>query len=234
MRDITDQILNKPRYFYCEKDRRNRRFEVCLGRQKANEARWSKVFDPIPFPACENCKQGAENKFLVEAKLMEQTRPKRGRGKRLEDCEHYKGCLDLAAKNNWKNFNCESCPIYKPDLKKEENTRICEECKEKATISPKHPFCASCLAKKGNEAKKAKKSGVVRSNRRGASQPMGKPEKARRGQNTALTVEFSEKHVSILKEIEELAEEEMRPVGLQVVYMLKKQLDSIKEGQAAS
>ena len=57
-----------------------------------------------------------------------------------------------------------------------ENTRICEtEACENKTISPKHPFCASCLARKSNEARtsnkarKAKPKALARSNRKANS-----------------------------------------------------------------
>jgi len=231
MEDQAGKILGHPEYFYCEKAKCKLRLDVCLGRQKANEQR--RAFDPTPFLICENCQQGAENKLLAGAtRPMEPSKPRRGKGGRNEACELYSECLDVAAKQNWKSFNCELCPNYKPDLKKPENKRICEECGKKTTITPKHALCASCLGKKPDKPRKAKKTGVVRSNKGSAGQSIGKLKKACRGQNTALTVEFSEKYISILKEIEELAEEEIRPIGLQVVYMLRNQLNSIKEGRA--
>ena len=227
-----NELLDGPGYFYCERAKCKLRLDICIARQKANQQK--EPFKALAFPICEECSQGTKNKLLTEIKKpIGPAKPKRGKGQRNEACELYSECLDVAAKKVWKLFNCESCPNYKPDLKKPENTRICEGCGKKATITPKHALCASCLGKKPDRPKKAKKSDVARSNKGRAGQPIDKPEQACRGQNTALTVEFSEKYISILKEIEELAEEEMRPIGLQVVYMLRNQLNTIKEGRAS-
>jgi len=58
-----------------------------------------------------------------------------------------------------------------------------------------------------------------------------KPEKSVQGQNEALTINFG-KYGSILKKVENIAEEEMRPVDLQVIYMLKSYLNNEKEDRA--
>jgi len=99
---------------------------------------------------------------------------------------------------------------------KPENTRTCEECKEKPTISPKHSLCASCMARRSNKNRPEKKKKDKAKGNKAARQ-----EKIQQRGNTDLTIEFG-KHVAVLKEIERLAEEEMRPVPLQVIYILKK------------
>ena len=53
-----------------------------------------------------------------------------------------------------------------------------------------------------------------------------KPEKPQQSPDTTLTIEFK-KHPSILREVEKLAEEEVRPVELQVIYILKQYLKSV-------
>jgi hypothetical protein len=53
-----------------------------------------------------------------------------------------------------------------------------------------------------------------------------KPEKPSQSPNTALTIEFK-KHPSILREVEKLAEEEVRPLELQVIYILKQYLKNV-------
>jgi len=52
-------------------------------------------------------------------------------------------------------------------------------------------------------------------------------EKARQDSSTALTIEFGN-HISVLRDIEKLSEEELRPVDLQVIYILKRYLDTRK------
>lgn len=180
-----------------------------------------------------------------------QGKPRQGPGKRHMDCDLYEKCLDLAAKKDWDSFNCEGCtyqekgPGNKPATpEKKENTRICEDCQEKVTLSPNCPYCPSCMAKRSNRAGSAKKGTKAKKPRSGpshqraterpvvalkeekATQRMPKPEKPLSGPNTAITIEFGQ-YENILRRVEGLAEEEMRPVGLQVIYMLKKSLAGI-------
>ena len=224
-----DEILNGPEYFYCEREHCRLRIEVCLKRQKANQER--RPFKSISFVSCEECDQGAKNQLLKTSVAMN---PKRGKGERKLDCDHYGACLDLAAKKDWKSFNCESCLSFEAGIKevpamneKKENTRICEECGEKPTISPGAPFCPSCMAIRSHKARPVKKKGPVKSKKKDTTKDKAEPQKPQQDLNTALTIEFS-KHVSVLREVEKLAEEEVRPVDLQVVYMLKKYISSVE------
>lgn len=224
-----DEILKGPEYFYCEKEHCRLRIEVCLKRQKANQER--RPFKSISFVNCEKCDQGARNQLLKTRVSMN---PKRGKGERKLDCDHYGVCLDLAAKKDWKSFNCESCLSFEAEVKevlkiaeKDENTRICEECGEKPTISPGNPYCASCMSKKSWEARRVKNKGPGEPKKKKTTKDKAQTEKPQQNRNTALTIEFS-KHVSVLREVERLAEEEVRPVNLQVIYILKNYLNSTK------
>ncbi len=51
------------------------------------------------------------------------------------------------------------------------------------------------------------------------------PQKTQQDLNTALTIKFG-KHNAILREVEKLADKEVRPVDLQVIYILKKYLNN--------
>ena len=147
-------------------------------------------------------------------------KPKKGKGKRNLKCEYYKDCLNFTAKEEWDCFNCEGCPRYNPNLKeistspeKKENKNICKDCGEKPTITPTSPYCPTCLSKK---AKKTK-----------ISDPQGglKAKELQKSKNTVLTIEFG-RHSQILRQIEKLSEEEMRPVDMQVIYILKNYLEN--------
>ena len=151
--------------------------------------------------------------------------PKKGKGERFLACPRYESCLDFAAIQNWKAFNCESCGFYIETLQKppaatvkQENTRICEEC-DKTTISPKHPLCASCMARRSNKKRPPKK--------KGDTQGKNKAEKVQQRGNMELTIRFG-KYASLLTEIEKMAEEEVRPPDLQVIYILKSYLNNAK------
>lgn len=178
--------------------------------------------------------------------------PKQGEGDKKIDCDLYEDCLGYAAKKDWHNFNCEACTYIgkgqgtePTTTAKKENTRICEDCKEKPTLSPNCPLCPSCMAKRSNQGRSAKQEPKAKRPRgrppkmrptgnhgdcqkgTGATQSMPKPEKAAVGSNMALTIEFG-KYGHILKEIQKLAEEEVRPVELQVIYMLKNALSECR------
>ena len=108
-----------------------------------------------------------------------------------------------------------------------ENTRICEECGENKTITPKHAVCSSCLGKrawsKQNGARRTKKKALKSIKNKKETNDKDKAEKSLPHSDTSLTIEFKE-YVSILEDVKKLATEELRPVDLQIIYMLKKQL----------
>ena len=85
-------------------------------------------------------------------------RPTRGEGKRDLECRFYERCLDVAGLKNWRFWNCESCDVFRIFFggskmeQRGENKRICDECHERPTISPKHPYCARCLGARGRKA----------------------------------------------------------------------------------
>jgi hypothetical protein len=111
-----------------------------------------------------------------------------------------------------------------------ENTRICEtEACENKTISPKHPFCASCLARKSNEARKAKLKAPAKSNSTANSKGKGKAEKPILVPiSQPIQIDFG-KHISVLDDIKNLADEDMRPLDWEIIYILKNYLKGIKE-----
>ena len=168
--------------------------------------------------------------------------PRKGKGSRNLDCALYEDCLDFAAKEAWDSFHCGGC-THEADQASAGDPGVtgkakvlCSDCKERETLG-NGPYCASCLGQRGNRAKAAKAA-------KAKNEATEKPEKAKKAQgklkvkkvlndaNAALTVDFG-KHVSILKEVENLADREIRPVECQVIYMLKKQLTREKEVQAS-
>ena len=202
---------------------------------------------PLPFPICKGCAQGAKNRLSARSGAGVTGKPRRGAGHRNTNCAHYKECLDLAAKRDWKTFNCENCEHGGQDhgkravtIPKKENTRLCG-C-GKITLSPSCPYCPACMSAKSRQGKSAKKEpkpkrprgrppkkGTTESpteapKKEKTTHGMPKPEKAPVGPNTTLAIDFG-KCSSILRAVEKLAEEEMRPVDLQVVYILKHYLN---------
>lgn len=70
----------------------------------------------------------------------------KGKGRRNLKCDFYNRCLDVAAKKDWKSFNCESCDNNKPVSKGEPRVTRAENKK----VSKK---CDKGPANKGREAK---------------------------------------------------------------------------------
>jgi len=101
-----------------------------------------------------------------------------------------------------------------------ESIKLCKDCGLKPPISKNSPYCASCMAKRANEAKKAKKEAQNKIADGGTTQSIKKEKKSPESENTSLTIEFG-KHVEVLKQTEKLAEDELRTVENQVIYILK-------------
>jgi len=114
---------------------------------------------------------------------------------------------------------------------KKENIRICSDCKEKITISSKHPLCASCMARRSNKKRPPNKRAPSSLKRKEATQGKGK-RKTEIGQPRGdFEVVFNEKYSQVLKEVEKLAKEEIRSIDEQIVFILKYYLKGVKEIQ---
>jgi len=235
--DIAPTLLNKPEYFTCEQFHCRLRIDVCIGRQKANTlALRREPFDHLPYPICYECTQGNNIQLEKKAAPDEPVNPKRGRGQRNEPCEFYNICLDLAAKKDWKTFNCESCEHYggnKTVTEKIENKRMCSKCKDNFTISPANDLCASCMARKSNEARKSNNAGkaklkaLAKSNRKANNKGKGKAEKSILVPISKLEINFD--HYKILfDQIHDLATEQIRTPEQQILYLLKTHPNLVK------
>jgi len=143
------------------------------------------------------------------------------------DCDFYGACLSFASAKNWKAFHCTGCTYEDQDS----GIPLCNDCLEKEPLGSS-PYCASCLGIRGNKAKAEAKAALRAQNEAAetsekAKEPQGKPKdrKPLGDANTALRIDFG-KHVSILREVEKVAEKEIRSVDLQVIYILKNYLKS--------
>lgn len=224
-------ILDWPDRFYCERAKCDIKLSVCIGRQKANTQR--RPFEVAPFGICEDCRQGQKNRE-GEHSFPEGIRPKRGKGERKEDCNRYGECLSFVAKRDWKTWNCEECPTSKgaENMETEKpdrivNTRICEDCGKEPTIRPTSPYCPRCTGKRGNQnrkpGRKARKGRAVKRRDPGQCQRSDRGAIVPLRPDLEVLVSFS-RHPEILDRLKALAEKEIRPLDLQVIYLLKKSL----------
>jgi len=225
--DLKNEILKDPDYFYCEKLHCRLKIDVCLQRQRANLKR--RRFEPIPFMNCQNCSQGVENlRFKKNGGNMPQERPLEGDGKKNINCEKYTKCLDIAVKKDWEAFNCEKCPFYNDQKQtsqikdKTENTRVCKKCGEKPTMQPSSPYCSKCL----HDMKRAKQSADTTPKKKIEGTDKQETVNDPKAVDTVAKIDFG-KYISVLKEVEKLADKEMRPLGFQVAYILQKHLENV-------
>ena len=73
---------------------------------------------------------------------------------------------------------------------------------------------------------KQKTADIPKKKNEGTNKP--KTVMAQKTANTTVTLDFG-KYVSVLKEVEKLADKKMRPLGMQVAYILQKHLENTGE-----
>jgi len=243
--DNFENILKGPDFFTCKRFNSRMLKIRCIERQEENYSLNTESFTTsetgLSFEVCSLCDQG---KTIRDEIISEKLRPSRGEGKRKIKCVFYNDeCLDHAAKQNWKTFNCGKCPLYKNGLEpigvmgkkaKVKNTRICEteECNN-ITLGPGCPLCPSCMAKKAKQTRDAKKKNagentVMAESKKDKDDYKPNAEIVDPGEDMAIVIRF-EKHLPALKAIEKMAEEELRPIDMQIIYMLKQQLKTTQE-----
>lgn len=158
-----------------------------------------------------------------------------GEGFRNIDCERYDECLDYAARNDWRGFDCGTCSHHAKERGHtmsetgQTQAQLCVECGEKERMG-NSPYCSSCMAVRANRAR-AENRRSERPRKRTDNPTRSKPGKALEEPSTALRIDFGI-HAAILREIEKLADKEIRPLECQVIYMLKTQLDKMGEERA--
>jgi hypothetical protein len=181
-------------------ERRGR--EVKLGRcigMQKANAEKERPDTPDPFPVCIGCEQGAWNR-------------------------RFKGVWT----DESPTLTDEKAMVT---MEKPESSGLCEKCGEKPKFG-RSPYCASCMARKSNEARKGKTTKKSTKSRKGRKKagPAEKPEKSPpRGDTAVLKIDFGRKYAPILRQVECLADQEVRSVESQVIYMLKTSLRQLGE-----
>ena len=108
----------------------------------------------------------------------------------------------------------------------------CRICGKKPPLHKNNEMCPSCMSKKSWEKRRSKNKvpdvPKKKPNVEGANHSKEKPREPVIEQNTAITFEFGE-HATILREVEKLSGQELRPVDMQIIYMLKKQLLAMQQ-----
>jgi len=192
------------RYFICQKMHATIPRSTCFARQFA-PVQGSRRF---LFPECGDCSQG---KLIVKEH------------QNMLGGEKGKSIMPDQAKSG--------------NEASEGKARLCKDCGKKPTISPRSPYCSSCMQKRAMEARARNKpapekntgprAGKKRDEPGEKASPKGK--EVTKAEINAVRVDFG-RHRDILGAIQKLAEEEMRPLEVQIIYMLKR---CLKRSEAA-
>mgnify|MGYP006957767884 CR=1 FL=1 len=122
-----------------------------------------------------------------------------------------------------KKVEAAALPSVSAAIPEGRSRRVCEACGLKPTISDSCPYCPSCMNKKSREGKKA----PVRAQRKETNEAKAPAEKTPTVENTAVNIDF-DKHPHVLKQVSDLADREIRPLDLQIIYILKCHFENSK------
>ena len=104
---------------------------------------------------------------------------------------------------------------------REGGARLCQDCGEKPPMSPHSPYCSSCMQKRATKARmKSKKASKREKEEAPAVGPGAHRKEAFRAGRVIMPVDFG-RYREVLEAVVKLAEEEMRPLEIQIVFMLK-------------
>jgi hypothetical protein len=109
---------------------------------------------------------------------------------------------------------------------KSSSRRICITCGEKPTISDSCPYCGSCMNKKSREGKKGK-TAPEQARKRKTKEDKAPAEKTPTIENMAVNINFGT-YPHVLKQVSDLADREIRPLDLQIIYLLKCHFENSK------
>jgi len=99
--------------------------------------------------------------------------------------------------------------------------QLCTVCKAKPTISDSAPYCASCMAKKGNEKRRQmEKTRHEKPNPKKMKEDKQRAEKTPQSENMKVVIDFGD-YPSILNQVVELAKDQIRPIDGQIIFILK-------------
>ena len=103
----------------------------------------------------------------------------------------------------------------------EEGARLCKDCHEKPPMSPHSPYCSSCMQKRSIKARmKSKKASKGMEKEEPTVRAIAHSQGTPKGGTAAIRIDFG-KHQEVLGEVVKLADDQMRPLEIQIIYMLK-------------
>ena len=111
--------------------------------------------------------------------------------------------------------------------------RLCSICETKKTISPRHDICGSCLAAKGKlKREQTAKNALLATKTEKVKEDKGPVEKAAHSKDMKVVVDFA-KYPSILNHIQKLADDQIRPVDAQIIFLIKQRFETFHDLKGA-
>ncbi len=109
----------------------------------------------------------------------------------------------------------------------QQTARICKDCNQNPTMSARCPYCSSCMQRRATAARQKKKGDSKAEVVKAATHRQPAAEKDGESKRTSIRVDFGG-CPEVLSKLERLAAEEVRPIELQIIYILKNQLRGCK------
>ena len=119
----------------------------------------------------------------------------------------------------------ETVPVGPPETSSP-SRKMCKTCGLKPTISNNCPLCPSCMRKKSMESRKGK-TAPVQARKRKTKEDKAPAEKTPTIENMAVNIDFGT-YPHVLKQVSDLADQEIRPLDLQIIYLLKRHFETDK------
>ena len=184
---------------------------------------------------------------------MATPKPRNREGVKDIACKQYLECLTYTARVNWKFFTCGDCPVYKPKKqriikpqKEDKDVKLCKLCGDRKTINPKNPYCPVCIGAMTKKTKRVKKkqtkksfakkpvSNIKQTLNKHQTNNSKESQGVKRGQlpqsqcldkGNVIPVDFGG-YEGVFEQVKRLAVEEVRPLGCQIIWLLKKAIDA--------
>lgn len=103
---------------------------------------------------------------------------------------------------------------------REDGARVCKDCGEKPPLG-NGLYCARCLQRRAIKSRmENKKAPKGKEGEKPAAGPIAHPKETFKAGATAIRIDFG-LHREVLESVVKLAEEEMRPLDIQIIFMLK-------------
>ena len=119
----------------------------------------------------------------------------------------------------------ETVPVGPPETSSP-SRKMCKTCGLKPTISDSCPLCPSCMRKRSIQSRKGK-TAPVRAQRGRPKKDTNHHEKTPTIENMAVNIDFGT-YPHVLKQVSDLADQEIRPLDLQIIYLLKRHFEKDK------